>query len=257
MDLATLIGLLGALGIVGAAIVLGGDPIMFVNVPSILLVVGGTICVVMMKFGLAQFLGALKVAAKAFIFKLDQPANLIEKIVELADLARKGGLLSLEDQKVENQFLQGGIQLLIDGHEPGVVKTMLNKDMNLALDRHEWGAKIFAAMADVAPAMGMIGTLVGLVQMLANMDDPKSIGPAMAVALLTTLYGAMIATMVCAPLSDKLTLRRNEESMVKSLVIDALLAIQGGQNPRVIESMLRTYLPEGKRAAEEEGGEPA
>jgi chemotaxis protein MotA len=253
VDLATLIGILGAVGIVGSAIALGGDPVMFVNAPSILIVLGGSIFVVMMKFGLGQFLGAVKIAAKAFIFKLDEPAALITRIVELADIARKGGLLSLEDQEVDNKFLKGGIQLLIDGHDPDIIKSMLTKDMNLAINRHEIGQKIFMALADVAPAMGMIGTLVGLVQMLANMDDPKSIGPAMAVALLTTLYGAMIATMVASPIADKLALRRGDEGRVKSLCIDALLAIQGGQNPRVIESMLRTYLPETKREAETEG----
>ena len=142
---------------------------------------------------------------------------------------------------------------MVDGHDPDVVKTLLEKDRNQAVQRHSRGSSIFSALADVAPAMGMIGTLIGLVAMLANMDDPKAIGPAMAVALLTTLYGAVIANAICMPISDKLALRAGEEAMIKSLVIDALLAIQGGQNPRVIDSMLRNYLPEGKRAAEEGG----
>ncbi len=247
MDLATLIGLLGALAMIVASMFTSGELGMFYNTPSIIIVVGGSIFAVMAKFGLSQFLGAFKVAGKSFMFKLDDPADLIDEIVELADAARKGGLLSLEGKEVSSDFLQKGIQLLVDGHEPDVVKTLLSKDRTLAEERHSVGADIFGAMEVMAPAMGMIGTLIGLVAMLANMDDPKSIGPAMAVALLTTLYGAVIANALCGPIASKLKLRAAEEANVKNLVIDALLAIQGGQNPRVIDSMLRTYLPEGKR----------
>ena len=247
MDLATLIGLLGALAMIVASMFTSGELGMFYNTPSIIIVVGGSIFAVMAKFGLSQFLGAFKVAGKSFMFKLDDPADLIDEIVELADAARKGGLLSLEGKEVSSDFLQKGIQLLVDGHDPDVVKALLSKDKTLAEERHATGADIFAAMEVMAPAMGMIGTLIGLVAMLANMDDPKSIGPAMAVALLTTLYGAVIANALCGPIASKLKLRAGEEANVKSLVIDALLAIQGGQNPRVIDSMLRTYLPESKR----------
>ncbi|OZG71971.1 flagellar motor protein PomA [Hahella sp. CCB-MM4] len=252
MDLATLLGLLGGLAIVAMAMLLGGSIAMFVDVPSILIVFVGTILVALMKFSLGQFLGAGKVATKAFMFKLDKPEELIESVVELADAARKGGLLSLEGKEIPNQFLAKGIQLLIDGHDADVVRSLMSKDKNLAVERHSQGAAVFGAMGDVAPAMGMIGTLVGLVAMLSNMDDPKSIGPAMAVALLTTLYGAMLANMVAIPIADKLKLRMSEEERIKSMVIDALLAIQAGQNPRVIETMLRTYLPEGKRQVAEE-----
>ena len=168
--------------------------------------------------------------------------------VEMAGLARKGGLLSLEGKEVSDEFLGKGIQLLVDGHDPDVVRTLLSKEMKLASERHDTGITIFKAMGDVGPAMGMIGTLIGLVAMLANMDDPKSIGPAMAVALLTTLYGAMMATMLMLPIADKLSLRKAEEDTLKSMIIDALLAIQSGQNPRVIESMLQAYVQEGKRA---------
>ncbi|WP_101759081.1 flagellar motor protein PomA [Oceanicoccus sp. KOV_DT_Chl] len=252
MDLATLIGMIGAMAIIITAMVLSGGVGMFVDIPSVLIVIVGSIFVVMAKFGLGQFLGAGKVAAKAFMFKVEDPAEIIDEIVGLADEARKGGLLALEGKELSSDFLQGGIQLLVDGHDPDVVKTLLSKDKDKAVERHSSGADIFAALGDVAPAMGMIGTLVGLVAMLSNMDDPKSIGPAMAVALLTTLYGAMLANMVAIPISDKLSIRRAEEEMSKSLIIDALLAIQGGQNPRVIDSMLRNYLPESKRAKADE-----
>jgi len=251
VDIATLVGLLGGFGIVVAAMVMGGDVGIFINPPSLLIVIGGSIFVVLMKYTLGQFLAAGKVAAKAFMFKSVNPEDIIAETVDLADAARKGGLLSLEDKEVSSDFMQRGIQLLVDGHDPEVVKTLLNKEAKLTTDRHEFGATIFSALGDVGPAMGMIGTLVGLVQMLSNMSDPKSIGPAMAVALLTTLYGAMLANMICLPIADKLKVRRNEEALNNALIIDGLLAIQAGQNPRVIEQMLRNYLPGNKRQAAE------
>lgn len=252
MDLATIVGLLGAFGIVIMAMLMSGSIAMFVDVPSVLIVLVGTIFASLMKFSLSQFLGAGKVVGKSFAFKSPDPAELIDEIVGLADEARKGGLLSLEGKETSSDFLQTGIQLLVDGHDADVVKSLLQKDMGEAIERHKRGALIFKSMGDVAPAMGMIGTLIGLVAMLSNMDDPKSIGPAMAVALLTTLYGAMLANMVFLPIADKLNIRLNEEALIKSLVIDALLAIQAGQNPRVIDSMLRKYLPEGARGTDDE-----
>lgn len=250
MDLATIVGLIGAMALIVISMLMSGELGMFVNGPSIVIVFGGTLFGVMAKYSLSQFLGAVGVAAKSFKNKLVDPNELITEIVSLADEARKGGLLSLEGKEVSSDFLQRGIQLLVDGHDPDVVKTLLSIDKNKAVDRHDQGASIFSSMADLAPAMGMIGTLIGLVAMLANMDDPKAIGPAMAIALLTTLYGAVIANALCLPIADKLKLRAAEEAMTKSLIIDALLAIQGGQNPRVIDSMLRNYLPEGKRQVE-------
>ena len=147
--------------------------------------------------------------------------------------------------------MKSAVNLVVDGHDPEVVKGILNKDMNLTVKRHKDGQAIFKAIGDVGPAMGMIGTLIGLVQMLTVMDDPKSIGPAMAVALLTTLYGAILANMFALPIADKLALRSTEERMAKSLIIDAVMGIQEGQNPRVIEDMLKNYLPKSRRATEE------
>ncbi|MBA54463.1 MAG: flagellar motor protein PomA [Pseudomonadales bacterium] len=252
MDLATLIGLIGALVIVVMAMVTGGDVMIFLNVPSILIVVGGTLFAVMAKYSIAQFVGAMKVMGKSFKFKLSSPEEIIVEVVELADVARKGGLLSLEGKEVSNDFLQKGIQLLVDGHDPEVVKSILSKDVREGVARHAMGKAIFVNIGDTAPAMGMIGTLIGLVQMLSAMDDPKAIGPAMAVALLTTLYGAMIANMWALPVADKVALRSEEEARIQSMIIDALLAIQAGQNPRVIQGLLKTYLPASKRSEEGE-----
>lgn len=247
MDLATLVGVVGSFALIIVAMLMSGELGMFVDGPSVVIVLGGSLFAVMAKFGLGQFLSAGKVAAKSFVVRNPDPSDLIGEVVTLADEARKGGLLSLEGKEVSNDFLKRGIQLLVDGHDPDVVKTLLAKDRNQTVERHARGAMLFSAMAEVAPAMGMIGTLIGLVAMLGNMDDPKAIGPAMAVALLTTLYGAIIANCIAGPIADKLKLRATEEALVKSLVIDALLAIQNGQNPRIIDSMLRNYLPESKR----------
>lgn len=248
MDLATLIGLIGAFALVLGAMATSGGIGMFIDVPSILIVVLGSLFVVLMKFNLGQFLGAAKVVGKAFMFKLESPDELITQSVEMADAARKGGFLALEEAEISNSFMQKGVDLLVDGHDADVVKATLGKDITLTAQRHDIGISIFKSLGDVAPAMGMIGTLVGLVAMLGNMDDPKSIGPAMAVALLTTLYGAVIANMVALPVAEKLALRKGEEAMNRALILDAVLGIQDGQNPRVLEGMLKNYLAEGKRA---------
>lgn len=251
MDLATLIGLVGALAIVLAAILIGASPGGFIDPASVLIVVGGSLFVVMSKFSLQQFLGAIKVAIKAFKFKLPTTEALIEEIMEVARIARKEGFLALDNRESAVPFFKMGIQMMVDGHPPEVVRAVLEKDRLLTLDRHRWGAKVFSAMGDVAPAMGMIGTLIGLVQMLGNMEDPKSIGPAMAVALLTTLYGAVMATMICLPMADKLTLRMTEEARMQAMLIDAIAAIQSGSNPRVVEQLVSSYLPPNKRKTDE------
>lgn len=253
MDLATLIGILGALALIVITMIMSGDITMFVNVPSLVIVIGGTFCAVMAKHHLGTYLSFTKMAGKGFKSNTVDIPELIDEIVALADEARKGGLLSLEGKEVSSDFLQKGIQLLVDGHDPDVVKALLSKEKTEAEKRHATGSAIFMDMSAMAPAMGMIGTLIGLVAMLANMSDPKAIGPAMAVALLTTLYGAIVANGFCEPMADKLKGRAAEEVLIKNLVIDALLAIQNGQNPRVIDSMLRNYLPESKRDVADAG----
>ena len=255
MDLATLIGLAGATLLIASAVILGVSPAVFINPASLLIVVGGTMFVVLAKFSVSQFLGAFKAAARAFKFKLPETQASIEELVEIANVARKEGVLGLEGREISSPFLSQGIQMLVDGQDSKTIKELLNKERLMTLDHNRSGAKVFTAMADVAPAMGMIGTLIGLVQRLSNMEDPKSIGPAMAVALLTTLYGAMIATMFATPIADKLSLRMTEEARMQSLYIDALVAIQEGTNPRIIEQMLSSYLPpkEREKVAEAEG----
>jgi chemotaxis protein MotA len=252
VDIGTLVGLLGSIAMVLMAMVLGGSIITFIDVPSILIVVVGTHFVVMMTYSLADFLSATGAGMKSLTFKALDNESIITQISELADMARKSGLLALEGATIEQDFLKKGIGLLVDGHDGDIVRDILEKDIAMASERHKHAATIFKTMADVAPAMGMIGTLVGLVSMLSNMDDPKSIGPAMAVALLTTLYGAIMANMVGIPIAAKLGFRDIEEKRSKTLMVDGLLGIQTGQNPRVIEQVLHAYLKEGKRPSTDE-----
>ena len=251
MDIATLIGLLGGIGVIIGAIATGGDIMLFMNVPGLLIVVGGTFMVTLMQVSMKDFLSSFGIAMKAFFYKTDDAPTLIEEAVQLADVARKNGLLALEGQEIGNDFLKQGINLCVDGHDPALVQRMLTKDIDLTIERHEVGQGMFKRMAVMAPAMGMIGTLIGLVQMLANMSDPASIGPAMAIALLTTLYGAIIANAFAQPLADKLARASQMEKTNKSLILETISGIQEGMNPRVLEQMLSTYLPSSKRAKEE------
>ena len=229
--------------VVLAAIFLGPKPGMFVDVGSIMIVVIGSFFVVAMKFSIGHLPNAIKVAIKAFASKLDNPEALIEQVFELATAAKKNGILALESIEIKNKFLSRGIVMLVDGYNPQVIRSILVKERDLTIMRHDQGRKIFQALQDVAPAMGMIGTLVGLVQMLSNMEDPKSIGPAMAVALLTTLYGAIIANMIASPIADKLALRSEEEEKNFNLCIDAIMGISSGLNAKIIKDSLREYLP--------------
>lgn len=252
MDLATLLGLIGALAAILVSILMGGSAATFINVPGLIIVLGGTFAVTLMKFPLAHTLGAFNIAAKAFVHKPESPSELIGQSVELATISRKEGLLGLEQVEVKNAFLSKGVQFLVDGHEPELVERMLSKEIDLTIERNEDGIQIFKAIGDVAPAMGMIGTLIGLVQMMANMDDPKAIGPAMAVALLTTLYGSVIANAIALPIADKLRHRSREESTNRSLVLESVRSIQEGMNPRVMEELLNSYLPSKKRPQPQE-----
>ncbi|MFQ1648848.1 flagellar motor protein PomA [Aeromonas veronii] len=247
MDLGSLLGIVLGFGVVIYGMILGGSLSMFIDMPSVYITILGSIFIAMMKFNIGQFFLAFKVAGKAFMYKSDKLDDLIAKAVELADAARKGGFLALEAAEIPNAFMKKGIDMLVDGHDAEVVRAVMEKDIDLTAERHVIAIKVFRTLGDLGPAMGMIGTLVGLVAMLSNMSDPKSIGPAMAVALLTTLYGAIEANMIAIPIADKLELRSGEEKLSRTLILDAIMGIQDGQNPRVIQSMLQNYLSQSKR----------
>jgi len=247
MDIATIIGLVFGTAIVMAAVALGGQMMLFVNIPSVLLVVGGTVATAFIRYTMSDMINSIKVVLNAFFVKLSVPNEIIQEIVSLANIARKNGLIVLEQQPINDPFLKKAIMYCVDGHEAEFIEEVLRKEVNLTVERHEVGQGVFKGMADSAPAFGMIGTLVGLVQMLANMSDAATIGPAMAVALLTTLYGALMANLLFIPLADKLCLRSQDEERNRKLIIEGVLGILKGLNPRVMEEFLETFLPPKER----------
>lgn len=254
MDLATLIGMVFGTLVILLAIVFGGDIGTFLNLPSLLVVLGGTIAATLIKFSLADCLYALKLGIRmAFVDEAANPRQLAERIKDLASKARKEGLLALEDEDVSNVFFRKGLDLCVDGQPPEFVKKVLDSEMEKSIERSELGARIFRGIGDAAPAFGMIGTLVGLVQMLANMADPSSIGPAMAVALLTTLYGALFANLFALPIADKLEIRYHYDRLTKSLIIEGVLGIANGESPHVIDEILETFLQDAKSGAAAKG----
>jgi chemotaxis protein MotA len=242
MDLATIIGLVGGSVLVVVAIILGGSAGIFFNVPSILIVFGGAFAAACIKFTLTDVVNSIKVAMKAFMVKMEAPEDIIKMMVEYARRAKKEGLISLDQEKPPNPFMAKALRYLSDGYDEHLLSEMLNKDIRLTIDRHTVGQNVFKGLGDSAPAFGMIGTLIGLVQMLSSMDDPASIGPSMAVALLTTLYGALIANLVCLPLADKLALRSQQEQQAKAIIREAALGINQALSPMVLEESLKIYL---------------
>jgi chemotaxis protein MotA len=247
VDIATIIGLLFGTTILVFAVLLGGSPDIFINFPGVLIVGGGTLAAAFVRFSMRDVINSFKVAMNAFLTRLSVPHEIIQEVVNLANIARKNGLIVLEQQPIQDPFLKKAIMYCVDGHEADFIQEVLEKEVDLTIERHETGQGVFKGMGESAPAFGMIGTLVGLVQMLANMSDPKAIGPAMAVALLTTFYGAVMAYLVFIPLADKLALRSQEEERNRKLIIEGVLGILKGLNPRVMEEFLETFLPPKER----------
>ena len=250
MDIATIIGLAAGVGLVLISIVMGGDPKVFWNAPSIILVVGGTISATLLNYPLGDVLRVFNTVKNAFIHKATSPEQLIEKLVEFATIARREGILALESHASEagDEFLEKSIQLAIDGTAPELIKDILTTEIAFMEDRHGIGQGILNAMATFAPAFGMIGTLIGLVKMLATLDDPSTIGAGMAVALLTTLYGALMANVLFLPAAGKLRVRTSGELLAKEVIIEGILSIQSGDNPRVVEQKLKSFVSPAVRA---------
>jgi chemotaxis protein MotA len=245
MDIATLVGIILAYLLVMIALMLGPGIGVYLDVPSALIVLGGTSGIVLMSWPLNKVLNVITVVMKTLLFKAEDPANLISQLVTYSQKARRDGILALEsaEDEIDDEFLKKGIRLAVDGTEPDVIKTILETDLYYMQDRHKEGASILTSVATFSPAMGLIGTLIGLVAMLQTMNDPSSIGPAMAVALLTTFYGSIIANLFAAPLADKLKTRSAEETMLREIMIAGIMAIQSGDNPRIVEQKLNAYLP--------------
>jgi len=252
MDIATLIGIVGGVIVVGWSIVsgAGNDVMSFVDLPSVLLVLGGMMAATFIATPLKSVLGLGAIVKKAFLQKLPSPQTLIEELVSYAEMARRDGILSLEHvtREIKDEFTVKGIQMAIDGTDPEVIEQILKSELDRVADRHVRGKAVLDTMAKYAPAFGMIGTLIGLVQMLGTMDDPSTIGPAMAVALLTTLYGALIANVVALPIHEKLGAKSKLQEVNLTLIIDGILQIRESKSPALIREMLIAYLPEQHRA---------
>ncbi len=247
MDIATLIGLIVAFGLVAFAI--GSGIASFIDPPSMMIVFGGTIGVVLVSYPLSRVLGLVQIILKTFFYKTEDPAAMVAKLVELAQIVRKDGILALESHlnSIEHPLLAKGLQMAVDGQEPQVIEDTLYTEMEKVQERHQQGEDMLRALGTYAPAMGMIGTLVGLVLMLQNMQDPSTIGPSMAVALLTTFYGAILANIIFLPMAGKLKTRSKEEMLVNEIVIAGVQSLVAGENPRVMEQKLLGYLPPKQR----------
>ena len=243
MDIASLIGFLGAMGMIAGAMISAGGLGMYIDVPSMLIVFGGTFFAVMYRCELPQFLGSFGVMGKVFMPGKRSVEELISRVSELATIARKDGMMALEGQEVPDKFFEKGLQMLVDGADETKLTDQLNKEVKAMKVRHEDMTGVFQAWVDLAPAMGMIGTLIGLVAMLGNMADPKAIGPAMAVALLTTLYGAMIANCIFMPIVTKLEGYSAHELLYREMVVMGLKYISRGESPRNITDQLVALMP--------------
>jgi len=259
MDLGILIGFLGTWILLMWALFGSGDVTMFFDRNSLILVVGMTSTVIFLAFPISDVKRLIGVIRRAVFCSAPSTGKLIEDMVSYAEIARRDGILSLENttKDIEDEFIVRGIQMAVDGTDPELIEQVMTSDLENLADRHDLGKSLLDSIGKYAPAFGMIGTLVGLVIMLSNMDDPAAIGPGMAVALLTTMYGAVIANAAALPLADRLARRSAEEVLYRTIIIKGVMSIQSGDNPRIVEQKLRTFLPPGERSDEDADKEAA
>ena len=244
MDITTIVGIIAGTLLVLLSILVGGGAGMFFNVPSLLITVGGTVASTLIIFPVSQIKDVVSVVRKAFFHSAREVPDIINTFVRCATVARREGILALENEieEIDDPFLKKGIMLAVDGTSPENIQAILSTELSYLEERHKIGQGIFTALGTAAPAFGLIGTLIGLVQMLRAMDDPSSIGPSMAVALLTTLYGAIMANLIFIPIAGKLKNRTKEESLIKEITIEGILSIQSGDNPRVLQQKLMVFV---------------
>lgn len=244
MDIATIIGILSGIIIIIISIFIEGSLSSFWSLSSVFIVLGGTLAATMVNYPMAQFVGSIKIMQIAFKDHTIEPADTINILVAFAEKARREGLLSLEAEAetLNEPFLKKGIELIVDGTDPELVRSILENELNFVEERHRQGAQMFESMGASAPAFGMLGTLIGLILMLTNLDDPSSIGPGMAVALITTFYGSILANLFFIPIAGKLKIRSSEEILNKELMLEGILSIQAGENPRIVAEKMKSFL---------------
>lgn len=249
MDFSTIIGLVGGLIVICVGIIMGGSLMGFLDPASMFITFGGSFMAMLVNYPFSQFITSIKAAQLAMKKNDTDIEKVLGEIVEFAKKARREGLLALEDevQKSNDEFLKKGIQLIVDGTDPELVRSILEIELSFMDERHKSNKAFFDSWGALAPGFGMIGTVIGLVQMLANLSDVAKIGPSMAVALITTFYGAVFANLVCVPLAGKLSNKSADEQFIKQLMIEGILSIQAGENPRIVEEKLNAFLSGAQR----------
>jgi len=245
VDLATIIGIVGGFGVLITAILLeGSSPMSFLNLLPAVVVVGGAAMAIMVRYTLGSLISALALGFKSsIVYKRVSPTQLIDQLAEIAETMRRQGPIALEQVEVDDPFLRRGVRMIADGYSAEALRSSLERERDLDYERVEESHKIFKALGDTAPGMGMVGTLIGLVSMFGHMDDPKKIGPGMAIALLATFYGAAISNVFALPIADKLAHRATTEGSNRTLVIEALVMIREGKNPATVKDELASFLP--------------
>ena len=259
MDLATSLGLAAGVAVITIVILMGGDLGMFWNDHAMILIFGGALSATMIRFPFAAIIHGMPLGIRyAFTMRRMTQRELVDEIAGIAEIARKSGPVGLEKVETDDPFLAKGIRFVADGYDTNFIRDNLERDRDNFLTHLDEGGKIYRAIGDCAPAFGMIGTLIGMVQMFSNMQDPSKLGPFMAGALLATFYGATLANMLCLPIADKLHVKLIDEEINRSLIIDGILMIREAKSPTLVREMLLAYLPEKHRHAAEEGeAEPA
>lgn len=246
IDLATLVGILGGFFLIAVGILItpGASLDLFLDPASLLITVGGAVCSTLINFPLRDLRNSWRVIVLAFREERTKPGKLITDFRKYADIARRDGILALENvtHEIQDPFLVRGLQLAVDGTDPEMIQTMMRTELDYIQERHNRGIRILKQFSMYAPAFGMIGTLIGLVIMLANLSDPSKIGPSMAVAIITTFYGAVLSYLIATPMAEKLTIRNNEEALVKEMIIKGVMSLQSGDNPRIVEQKLKIFL---------------
>jgi chemotaxis protein MotA len=249
MDIATIIGILLGFMVIITAIVAGGGWQMFIHVPSMAITIGGMLCATLIHFSLPQFLGIFSIVKKTIIAKIPSQTELIQKMVNYAAINRRDGALALEQEipNLDNSFFIKGLQMLVDGRDAEQIRDFMSIEIQYLENRHSTGKKILEFMGSAAPAFGMIGTLIGLVQMLRNLSSPEAIGGGMAVALLTTFYGALSANLVFIPLAGKLGIYSKAETTAIEMIVEGICAIAQGDNPTIVREKMQAFISQGRR----------
>src|SRR5216117_2900163 len=253
MDIMTSVGLVTGIIVISVMMLLGGDLHMFISDHAMIIIFGGSVAATMIRFPLGVMLHGLPLGAKfAFTMSRLSARDLVDELARIAEIARKQGPVGLEKVETDEPFLAKGIRYVADGYDLEFIRDNMERDRDNFLMHLDEGAKIYRAIGDCAPAFGMIGTLIGMVQMFANMSDPSKLGPLMAIALLATLYGALVANLVCLPIADKLHVKLVTEEVNRTLIIDGILMIREAKSPTLVREMLLAYLPEKHRHDEAE-----